>query len=52
MRIRAIIVDKESEEIEIIAHYSNGSYEVIDTAETEEEAEYLKAEYQLAFGVL
>ena len=34
---------------EIVGVY-NGQSEVLDTADTEEEAEYLKTEYSMAFG--
>ena len=37
-------------EYEIIAIYANGEVEVVDAADTKEEAEYLAGEYQVAFG--
>ena len=33
----------------IVARYDNGSTEIIDTADTHEEAQYLRNEYHLAF---
>lgn len=51
MKVDEIFLDEHDGEWYISALYSNGEVETVDTAESEEEAEYLKGEYELAFGV-
>ena len=41
---------RKSMGFKITGRYRNNDYEDLDTADTKEDAEFLKAEYKMAFG--